>query len=527
MRVQFNWATLMSALFLINISCQGKKAEKSIERPNILYIMSDDHTSQAWGIYDGILKDYVHTPNIQRLAREGTTLDNCLVSNSICTPSRATVLTGQYSHINGVITLGAGLSPDHPTIAGVLQKGGYETSVIGKWHLKQEPTKEFDYYCVLPGQGRYWDPVMKTKENWQDYMGGGRPYEGFSSDVIADKTIDWIENRDKSMPFMAMCHFKATHEPFDYPERHSDLYRDVDLPIPSSFYDKGAETNGRSFKGQSIDNLKKRYLKVTADSTLRKGYMAYPDLPFEVDGLTNDEARYKTYQKFVKDFMRCGAAIDDNIGKLLDYLDKVGLAENTIVIYTADQGYFLGEHGWFDKRLIYEESIRMPFVIRYPKEIPAGARNSDIIENADFSALFADYANLEYPESMQGHSFRENLKGNTPSDWRKYGYYRYWDHSRDRPGHFGIRGKRYKLAFYYGNALKVNEYSEKEMPTKFWDFFDLEKDPSEARNAYSDAEYQDIIKEMKADILKERESLKDTDIDNEEISQIIEEYWNS
>ncbi|WP_406683789.1 sulfatase [Seonamhaeicola sp. MEBiC1930] len=531
MRKLFQIFAVAILVSLTALSCKNKATEasevKNDERPNILYIMSDDHTSQAWGIYGGILKDYVHTPNISRLADEGVVLDNCLVSNSICTPSRATVLTGQYSHVNGVITLGAGLSPKHPTIAGVMQRGGYQTSVIGKWHLKQEPTDEFDYYCVLPGQGRYWDPVLKTKVNWQDYMDGGKPYKGFSSDVIADMTIDWIENRDESKPFMMMCHFKATHEPFDYPERHSDKYRDVDIPIPATFYDNGAETTGRSFKGQSVDNLKQRYLDATADPSLRKDFMAYPELPFSVDGLTNEEARYKTYQKYVKDFMRCGAAIDDNIGKLLDYLDKSGLAENTIVIYTADQGYFLGEHGWFDKRLIYEESIHMPFVIRYPKEIPAGKRNSDIIENADFSALFADYAGLDYPDTMQGHSFRENLKGNTLDNWRKYGYYRYWDHSKDRPGHFGIRGKRYKLAFYYGNALKVNGYTKENQPQKFWDFFDLEKDPKETHNAYNDSEYQDIIKTMKVEILKQREILGDTDEGNEEVIKIIETYWNS
>ena len=531
MRKLFQISALIIFVSLTILSCKDKATEKSEikkdERPNILFIMSDDHTSQAWGIYGGVLKDYVHTPNIQRLANEGTVLDNCLVSNSICTPSRATVLTGQYSHINGVITLGAGLSPKHPTIAGVMQRGGYQTSVIGKWHLKQEPTDEFDYYCVLPGQGKYWDPVLKTKDNWQDYMDGGKPYKGFSSDVIADMTIDWIENRDQSKPFMMMCHFKATHEPFDYPERHSNKYRDVDIPIPATFYDNGAETTGRSFKGQSVDNLKQRYLDATADPSLRHDFMAYPELPFSVDGLTNEEARYKTYQKYVKDFMRCGAAIDDNIGKLLDYLDKSGLTENTIVIYTADQGYFLGEHGWFDKRLIYEESIHMPFVIRYPKEIPAGKRNSDIIENADFSALFADYAGLDYPETMQGHSFRENLKGNTPNNWREYGYYRYWDHSKDRPGHFGIRGKRYKLAFYYGNALKCNGYTKENQPQKFWDFFDLEKDPNETHNAYNDSEYQDVIKVMKAEILKQREMLGDTDKEDKEVLQIIETYWNS
>ena len=480
MKIKYFFALILTVLLLTTSSCKNKTEEKSgvqSERPNILFIMSDDHTAQAWGIYGGILKDYVHNPNIKRLAAEGCVLENCLVSNSICTPSRATILTGQYSHINGVTTLGAGLSPKHNNIAKELQKGGYATSILGKWHLKQEPAG-FDYYAVLPGQGDYWNPRLKTADNWEDYYGGGKVVEGFSTDIIADKTMEWIENRDKSKPFMAMCHFKATHEPYDYPERFSHLYRDEELP-------------------------------------------------FSVEGLSADEARMKTYQKFVKDFMRCGAAIDDNIGRLLDYLEKSGLAENTIVIYTADQGYFLGEHGWFDKRLIYEESIHMPFVIRYPKEIPAGTRNTDIIENADFSALFADYAGIEYPETMQGHSFRENLKGNTPTDWRKHGYYRYWDHSKDRPGHFGIRGERYKLAFYYGNGLKVNGYTKEEQPDKYWEFFDLEKDPNELHNAYNDSEYRDVISGMKAEILKQRELLGDLDEGNEEIHQIIADHWES
>lgn len=529
MKLKVLFITLTVLLLYVNFGCKEKTTSghtsSKEERPNILFIMSDDHTAQAWGIYGGILKDYVHNPNIKRLAAEGCVLENCLVSNSICTPSRATILTGQYSHINGVTTLGAGLSPSHNNIAKELQKGGYATSIIGKWHLKQEPAG-FDYYSVLPGQGEYWNPRLKTVDNWEDYYGGGKVVEGFSTDIIADKTMEWIENRDKSKPFMAMCHFKATHEPFDYPDRFGHLYRDEEIPVPDSFYDQGAETNGRVFNGQSINNLQKRYLDATADPELRKDYMAYPELPFSVDGLSADEARMKTYQKFAKDFMRCGAAIDDNIGRLLDYLEKSGLAENTIVIYTADQGYFLGEHGWFDKRLIYEESIHMPFVIRYPKEIPAGSRLADIIENVDFSALFADYAGIQYPETMQGRSFRENLKGNTPADWRKHGYYRYWDHSKDRPGHFGIRGERYKLAFYYGNGLKVNGYSEEEQPDKYWEFFDLEKDPNELRNAYGDPVYKDIIAEMKEEILRQREFLGDTDPDNPEIRQIITEHWN-
>jgi arylsulfatase A-like enzyme len=487
--------------------------------------MADDHTSQAWGIYGGVLKDYVHTPNIKRLAEEGCVLNNCLVSNSICTPSRATILTGQYSHINGAITLGGSLYPEQNNIAKVLQKAGYQTSVIGKWHLKKEPTG-FDYYNVLEGQGRYWDPILKSKENWGEGQEGGKVYPGYSSDVVAGMAIDWIAKRDTTKPFMAFCHFKATHEPYDYPERFSPLYRDVEIPVPASFYDQGADDTGRSFKGQSMDNLKERYLFATANPDKKADYMFYPELPFSVEGLTNDQARYKTYQKFVKDFMRCGAAVDDNIGKLLNYLDEAGLAENTVVIYTADQGDFLGEHGFFDKRMIYEESIHMPFVIRYPREIPAGTRNNDIIENVDFSALFADYAGAQYPETMQGASFRENLKGNTPVDWRKYGYYRYWEHEPKRPGHFGIRSQRYTLAFFYGNGFKNNNYQEGEKVDRYWDFFDLQEDPNQLHNAYNDPKYKDVIEEMKNEILKQRQLVGDTDQDNPEILEIIANHWN-
>lgn len=255
--------------------------------------------------------------------------------------------------------------------------------------------------------------------------------------------------------------------------------------------------------------------------------MNYPELPFSVDSLGSREARMKTYQKFIKDFMRCGAGVDDNIGKLLDFLDSSGLAENTVVIYTADQGYFIGEHGWFDKRLIYEESIHMPFVIRYPKEIPPGTRNNDLIENVDFSALFADYAGASYPKTMQGHSFRENLKGNTSENWRDYGYYRYWQHSKDRPAHFGIRGKRYKLAFFYGNGLKQNNYTTEEQPQKYWDFFDLKEDPKEVYNAYKDPRYQKIIQQMKKEIIAQRKLVGESDADNQEILDIINNHWKS
>jgi len=509
----------MLATLILFSSCNTQKEEK---QPNILFIMSDDHTSQAWGIYGGILKDYVKTPNIERLANAGVVLNNAFCTNSICTPSRASILTGQYSHRNGVYTLSEAMEPDSMNIAKVLQANGYQTAIVGKWHLKKQPSG-FDYFNVLPGQGRYHNPIMKTKENWQDRYKGGKEYKGFSADVIADFSIDWLKNRDVEKPFFLMTHFKATHEPFDYPERHKDLHEDIELPEPESLYDFGPEATGRSFTGQKLDELGKRLM--LASDTSNHFWTTYPGLPFSTEGLDSMQARKKIYQKFVKDFIRCGGAIDDNIGKLLDYLEKTGLAENTIVIYTADQGYFLGEHGFFDKRLIYEESLRMPFVMCYPKEIPAGTRIDDIILNIDFPALFADYAGIERPDFIQGESFRENVKGKTPADWRSNMYYRYWLHQQQRPGHFGIRNERYKLAFFYGQPLE-KPGTHKETTEPAWEFYDLEKDPHELHNAYNDAEYESIIKEMKSELKKQRQMLGDTDESYPVMQQIFEQYWN-
>ncbi len=495
------------------------------QRPNILFIMSDDHTSQAWGIYGGILEDYVQNEHIQRLAGEGAILEHVFCTNSICTPSRAAILSGQYSHRNGVYTLSEAYEPDSMNIAKLLQANGYQTAIIGKWHLKKEPAG-FDHYMVLPGQGRYHDPILKTKDNWQDRYEGGREYKGFSADVITDYTIDWLKNRSPDQPFMMMCHFKATHEPFDYPERLAHLYEDQKIPEPATLYDMGPGSNsstfnGRGFNGQSIDRLGARYVQAsTGDFWTR-----YPGLPFEVEGLDSVAARKKIYQKFIKDFMRCGAAIDENIGRLLDYLDEEGLAENTVVIYTADQGYFLGEHGFFDKRMIYEEALQMPFVIRYPKEIRKGIRVNEMVLNVDFPALFADYAGVEVPGWMQGRSFREILQDNAPEDWRKQMYYRYWLHLRDRPGHLGIRDERYKLAFFYGLPLG-KPGTDSLATTPHWEFFDLEEDPEENQNVYDDPKYADVIAKMKEALLKEKEKVGDSDAAYPDMKAVMEEYWD-
>jgi len=506
----------------VSITAQEKKSETS--PPNILFILSDDHTSQSWGIYGGILEGYAQNDNIKRLANEGAVLENAFCTNSICTPSRGAILTGQYSHVNQVYTLSEPLPDGHPNIARELSKNGYQTAVIGKWHLVKPP-EGFDYFNVLPGQGRYWNPILKTEENWKDgYDGsGGKEYEGFSTDVIADLTIEHLKKRDASKPFLMFCNFKATHEPFDYPKRYDSLYINDIMPEPESLFDFDKATTGRSFQGQKLEYLGERWDKATAEPD--KHWTTYPGLPYPLDGLDSIKRRQKIYQKLVKDFMRCGAAIDDNIGKLLDYLESEGIADNTIVIYTADQGYFLGEHGFFDKRMIYEESLRMPFVIRYPQEIKGGQRIDDIILNIDFPALLADYAGITKPDFIQGESFRQNLKGNTPEDWRTQMYYRYWLHHPRRPAHFGIRDERYKLAFFYGQPLGMKG-TDQQTTEPSWEFYDLQNDPKEVHNAIEDPEYASIITKMKSAILEERIKYKDLDLDHPVMSDILKEAFS-
>ena len=504
-----------------NNSTNNKNEEN--QRPNILFILSDDHTSQAWGVYGGVLADYVKNDNIRRLAEEGCVLDNAFCTNSISVPSRAAILTGAYSHVNGVYTLSDALYPEADNIAKRMQDGGYQTALFGKWHLKKEPSG-FDDYLVFHDQGEYHDPIMKSPKNWIDDDKGrqGDTIKGFSTDIVTAKTIDWIKKSDKNEPFMVMCHFKATHEPWDFPERLKHLYDDVAFPEPENMFEFGPEHSGRTFPGQQLENLGQRW--ETASKDPDSWWTVYPELPFSSKGLEKEAARKKIYQKLIKDYLRCGAAIDDNIGKLLDFLDEEGLTENTIVVYVSDQGYFLGEHGFFDKRMMYEESLRMPFVIRYPKEIPAGTRNDDIILNIDFASLLADYAKTDVPVTSQGRSFRNNLKRETPANWRKSMYYRYWTHHDIRPSHMGIRNHRYKLMFLYADRLNTTG-SDKNSKTPSWEFYDLMTDPHENKNLYGSPSYSHIIHEMKKEMIMQRRNVGDRDIETPRMAEIMDQYY--
>ncbi|MDR1681799.1 MAG: sulfatase [Candidatus Symbiothrix sp.] len=480
------------------LSVTSTLGQQKDSRPNILFIMADDHTSQAISAYKGILSSYLPTPNIDRIANEGVRMDNCFVTNSISTPSRACILTGQYSQNNGVYTLDDDLDVNHPTVAKELQQAGYQTAIIGKWHLGTEP-QGFDFYNILPGQGRYYNPLLIRKGDWQAGENGGQKtseYPGHSTDVITDETLNYLKSADKNKPFFILCHFKAPHDPWLAAERFNQLLENDTIPEPPNMLDN-YESKG-AYTQQLTNGLENMYM-------LGKG-----SAPANA---SRDEKRRQNYQVYIKKYLRCIAGIDENVGRLLAYLDSTGLAENTIVVYTGDQGFFLGEHGWYDKRLMYEESLRMPLLIRYPKEIPPASVNQDMTLNLDFAPLFLDYADLRKPDYMQGESFRKNLTGKTPLKWRKSIYYRYWmnnDIWHHIPALYGIRTEHYKLIFYYSKALGMNGAHENNLPPE-WELYDLENDPAEMHNIYNLPENAKLIVHLKKELQKLKKKYGDED----------------
>lgn len=453
-------------------TAQQSKASK----PNIVFIMSDDHAAHAISAYGSRINK---TPNIDRLAKEGVRLANCFCTNSICTPSRAAILTGQYSHKNGVYTLNDKLDPARDNVAKRLREQGYQTAMIGKWHLQTDPSG-FDYWNILPGQGLYYDPVFI--EN-----GERKKHQGYCTDLIGDLTLKWLEQRDPHKPFFLMCHHKAPHRPWQPGPKYAKMLEHGDVPLPSNLFDT------YEGKARSVAAVK---MKVGDDNTETDLKTKRPA------GLEGEALRQWAYQLYIKDYLRCIQSVDDNVGRVLDYLDKANLASNTIVIYTSDQGFFLGDHGFYDKRLMYEESLRMPFLMRYPQKIRAGTVNSDITTNIDFAPLFLDYAGGSPVTGTQGRSFRANVEGRTPKDWRKAMYYRYWMHNDNDhhvPGHYGIRTERYKLVYYYGKPLGMSGAHPPDTAPE-WELYDLKSDPREMRNLYNDPSQGKLVRELKAQL---------------------------
>ena len=453
------------------------------KRPNILFIMSDDHAAHAISSYGSRINQ---TPNIDRIANQGIRFDNCFCTNAICTPSRATILTGTYNHVNEVTTLSTPMDNRLLTFPKLLQQNGYQTAIFGKWHLGTGPRHcptGFDDWAVVPGQGRYHNPEFIFK----DPNGGTtRTVEGYVTDLITDMCLDWLHQRDPEKPFCLLCHHKAPHRPWYPDEAHAELFLNEDVPEPETLYDDYSNRAGAASAAEMRVGVHMNEIDLKCE------------IPYE---LPENELRKWAYQRYIKDYLRVIASVDDNVGRLLDYLDAEDLAENTMVIYTSDQGFFLGDHGWYDKRFMYEESLRMPFLLRYPKEVQPASTNDEIILNLDFAPLFLDLAEITIPDSFQGSSFRDLWRGETPTDWQQSLYYRYWMHKAHHNvyAHYGIRTRRYKLIYYYADALgqlgAVDESYEPE-----WEFFDLEVDPYELNNLYHDPAYADTIKKLKQEL---------------------------
>ncbi|MBK3519247.1 sulfatase [Carboxylicivirga sp. N1Y132] len=496
------------ALIIFGICFSSCKTDE--KPPNILFIMADDHDRIAISAYESYLAKTAPTPSIDRLANEGLRMNHVLCTNAICTPSRAAILTGQYSQVNGVYTLHDDYNSDTDNLVKQLQRGGYETAIVGKWHLHKEP-KGFDYYNVLPGQGKYFNPKFKEiGTRWQDHNEGGEIYDGYVTDVTTDIALNWLNDRSKKdKPFFLMLHHKAPHGLWEYPEHLETYLENTQIPEPSSLYNNvnhGPLNSKKYGTSISLRNSRRNMVNQTANDK-------WPTGRIDTTDLSNNEKTSLAYQKYLKDYLRCVKSIDDNVGRVLDYLDKNNLAENTIVVYTSDQGQFLGQHDYFDKRWMYEEPLHMPFLVRYPNEIEAGTDNSDICLNIDFAPTFLDYANIKKPNSMQGESFRSNLRGETPNDWRQSMYYRYWMHMahHDNPAHYGIRTKRYKLIFFYGLPLDANGAVADNIIGPYWELYDLKNDPSEMNNVYAHPDYADIIVNLKQELLQLKKQYRDED----------------
>lgn len=448
-------------------------------RPNILFIMSDDHAAHAISAYGSKINS---TPNIDRLAEQGVRLDNAFCTNALCTPSRASILTGQYSHVNEVKTLDDELDSSRPLQSQkLLKQAGYETAIVGKWHLGNNDASNpqgFDYWNILPGQGDYYDPIMI--EN-----GVENQLEGYVTDLITDIAVDWLDSRDSEDPFFLMVHHKAPHSSWIPAKRHENLGVEGEFPEPDTLMDD-YDTRSEAVKLTSI----------RIEDTRK------PNLKFDPPpGISNDEKRKWAYQRYITDYTRTIAAVDESVGTLLDYLDDHELAENTLVIYTSDQGMFLGDHGWHDKRYMYEESLRMPFLARLPGAIEAGSVESNMLLNVDFAPTFMDYAGVEVPDEVQGESGKDLLEGATPDGWQNSLYYRYWMHTI---GHkvipnYGVRSERYKLIFYYGVTLEDTRNPDINIDAE-WELYDLEVDPRELNNVYGKPEFTGVQAEMLAEL---------------------------
>jgi arylsulfatase A-like enzyme len=489
------WLALAAALlfWLLPADAQPKA------RPNILFIMSDDHAAHAIEAYGSKVNQ---TPNIDRLASAGMRFEHCFCVNSICSPSRATILTGKYSHLNGVPTFNR-FDGSQPTVAKYLQKAGYYTGMIGKWHLGSDPTG-FDQWEILPGQGVYFDPTFIN-------AGGRHVIKGYVTDIITDLSIDFLQNRPKDKPFFLMCHHKAPHRPWQPAAKYVAAFAGRKIQEPATLRDDYATRTDaiRECTQKVFFDLTRNDLKLQPPAGLQGAARSQwlgvkpTEVEVEVEGhkkvLTGAALDDWKYQRYMQDYLACVQSVDDGVGRLLDWLDANGLASNTVVIYTSDQGFFLGDHGLFDKRFMYEASVKMPFIVRWPGVTKPGTVQELMAINTDFAPTFMDMAGLPTPADMQGVSLTPLLRGETPSGWRSSYYYRYYHDPGDHNtrAHYGVRTMTHKLIYFW----KKDQ----------WEMYDLGRDPDELHNLYSDPAQQETVAQLKAVLYRLKKEVKDDD----------------
>ena len=516
---------LTHALALLTVGAAAtactQKAPKP-QRPNIIYIMSDDHAYQAISAYDSTL---IKTPNIDRIGHEGVIFSHAFVTNSLCAPSRAVMLTGKHSFINGKVDNVQRFNWDQESFPKLLRQSGYQTVLVGKIHLDGTP-QGFDYSAVLPGQGHYYNP---------DFIINGKEERipGYVTKITTRLALDWLKKRDTNKPFCLLFHEKAPHREWMPEEKYYKEYTKKEFPEPATYHDdysgRGTAAHAaemRVYRDQNWSGDDKLYPDVMDKLGLKDpttwGRNAFKHNVGRMDSvqkaawdsvyrpmneafekaypnMSEQQLAHWRYERYLQDYLACVASVDDAVGELLDYLDKSGLAENTIVVYTSDQGMYLGEHGWFDKRFMYEESFRTPLLMRYPKEIKPGTTIDQLVQNLDFAPTFLDYAGVKIPKDMQGMSFRKLVDGQS-SEWRDAIYYTYYEYPSIHmvKRHYGVRTNRYKLMHFY---YDIDE----------WELYDLEKDPHEMHNVYGDPAYADVQKMMHDRLTELRQKYGDSD----------------
>lgn len=488
------------ALCALEAGAAEDKATNGVSRPNIVFIFSDDHSIQTIGACGARLSAFCReqnvTPNIDKLAEQGGFFVNSFCGNSLCSPSRASVLTGLHSHANGVAILNQPVKEGIWTFPRALREAGYQTAVVGKWHLGNS-RPEFEEWQLLAGHGSYNDPAFETAQ-------GKLRKKGYATDVITDMSLEWLGKRDRTKPFFLAVHHKAPHREWVPPQRYAAWLDDLEVPEPETLFDDYAN---RASPARECKLTIERWMLLEADLKVGQKYRDDPlyaarNADFEKRKPTGrDLVRWK-YQQYLKDYLRCVKAVDDSVGSIVEALRKEGVEDNTVLIYSSDQGHFMGEHGWYDKRWIYDESLRMPFLIRWPGVVKPGTRFSEIIQNIDYAATFVEMAGGSVPDGLHGRSFVPVLRGQTPADWRTGVYYRYYGAADggtpwDVPLHYGVRTHRYTLARYFA--------------TDEWELFDLEKDPQQIRNVYDERAYGKTVEELKTELTQLRALYGDTD----------------